>query len=103
RDVTVIRNEACISQHKLMVCVLDLKESVSSKRKVFVSRCKVRRLKDVNLQQSFHDKFKVKALERSCEDSLETMWKGLRDGLLKVPDEVCERTKGLARHKETWL
>jgi hypothetical protein len=33
RDVKVIESEACISQHKLMVCVLVLKESVARKKK----------------------------------------------------------------------
>jgi hypothetical protein len=31
--VKVIRSEACITQHKLMVCMLELKESVKREKK----------------------------------------------------------------------
>ena len=41
KDVKVISGEACIPQHKLMVCVIELKEHLKHKKEVFVSRCKV--------------------------------------------------------------
>jgi len=102
KDVKVIRSEPCIKQHKLMVCVLDLKETVIRKRRTFESKCKIWRLKDVNLQRNFCDKVQKVASERQDGEDLERMWKGLKDCLLQTSDQVCGRSKGAARHKETW-
>ena len=41
RDVKVIRQEECISGHKLIICVLDLKEGLNKHKMKFVKRCKV--------------------------------------------------------------
>ena len=38
---------------------------------------------------------------RDAED-LEVTWKGLKDCLLQVTEEVCGRTKSLTRHTATW-
>ena len=37
--VTVIQCEACIPKHKLMICVMKLKENVRKRREVFISKC----------------------------------------------------------------
>ena len=41
RDVKVIWQEECISGHKLIFCVLDLKEGLNKCKMEFVKRCKV--------------------------------------------------------------
>ena len=46
RDVTVIQQEECISGHKLILCVLDLKERLTKRKMEFVNRCKVWKLRD---------------------------------------------------------
>ena len=46
RDVKVIRHEECISGHKLIICVLDLKEGLNKRKMEFVKRCKVWKLRD---------------------------------------------------------
>ena len=46
RDVKVIRQEECISGHKLIICVLDLMEGLNKRKLEFVKRCKVWKLRD---------------------------------------------------------
>ena len=40
-NVTVIQCEAYIPQHKLMICVVNLKKNVRKRWEVFVSKCRV--------------------------------------------------------------
>lgn len=47
---TVIQSEACIPQHKLVMCEMKLVERLEKKREVFVSKCRVRKLKEEDLQ-----------------------------------------------------
>ena len=44
-DVKVVREEACIPQHKLLICVFDLKEGFGKRKVEFVKRCKIWKLK----------------------------------------------------------
>src|SRR6201990_952718 len=53
KDMKVIRGEACLTQHKLLVCVLDVKACLKRKRKAFVNRRRVWRLKDAKTKQAF--------------------------------------------------
>ena len=46
RDVKVIRQEQSIPNHKLIICVLDLKEGLDKHRMEFVKRCKVWKLRE---------------------------------------------------------
>ena len=71
------------------------------KRKVvFISRLNVWKLKDTDVQKRFQEKVESEVMERKEED-VESVWKGLRDCLLQMREEVCGRTKGPPRHKET--
>ena len=101
KDVKVIPGEACIPQHKLLICVVHLKAKVSRHREGFVSRRKVWRLKEPDIQSRFEEKVQARATNRVVDD-VENMWKGLKDCLLEVTEEECGSTKGLARHTETW-
>jgi len=85
-----------------MVCVLEVKESVGRKKQTFVSKCKIWRLKDTDLHKSFSERVQTRALARQNGEDLESSWRGLKDCLLEVSDQVCGRSKGPARHKETW-
>jgi hypothetical protein len=70
-------------------------------RKTFVSKCKVWKLNDDRAKIQFSEKVHAKAMAR-CDADVESMWKELKECLLEVSDEVCGRTKGLPRHRETW-
>ena len=50
-NVTVIQCEACITQHKLMICVVKLKENVRKRREVFVIKSRVWKFKDSDVHK----------------------------------------------------
>ena len=101
KDVKVIPGEACIQQHKLLVSVAHLGAKINKKRKEFVSRQKVWRLKEPDIQRRFVEKVQASESSRDAE-GLENIWTGLKDCLLQATEEVCGRTKGLTRHTATW-
>ena len=100
KDVKVIAGEECIQQHRLLVCVLDVKERHRKCREKLVSRCRVWRLKDVGVQSQFFYEIQSKLAERGV-GSVEKVWRGFRNGLLETADKVCGRTKGRPKHRET--
>jgi hypothetical protein len=100
KDMKVIRGEACLTQHKLLVCVLDVKACLKRKRKAFVNRRRVWRLKDAKTKQAFQDIIKENKSKR--EGDVDDLWNELKSTLLDATERVCGRTKGPARHKETW-
>ena len=101
RNVTVMQGEPSLQQHKLLVCMLVLKEQASFKRAAFVSRCRVWKLKEAGIREAFRKRVEGKMAGRSDGD-VNVVWGGLRDCLLDVADEVCGRTSGKQQHKETW-
>lgn len=102
KDVKVIRGEPCIPQHKLLVCVLIVDNHVKSRNKDFVSKCKVWKLKEAEVQGDFYERVRERASKRAEGEDVEELWKGLKDSLKGAADEACGRTKGPPRHKETW-
>jgi len=101
KDVKAVPGEACILQHKLMVCVVGIQERIKTKRQVYVSRCKIWKLKDAAVQRQFGEQVESRATAR-CEGTVEGIWQGLKSCLLEVSDKVCGRTQGKARHRVTW-
>ena len=100
--MNVIQGESCITQHKLLLCVLDLGEGFEKKRREpFLSRCKVWRLKEEEIRTVFQQKMQDKAVMREDGD-VNVIWGSLRQCLLEVADEVCGKTKGNQRHSQTW-
>ena len=75
-DVKVIRNEPCLTQHKLMVCKLVLREQMRRKKEKFVSKCKTWKLKEIEVRREFMEKVQVRvALRGQVEGSVEGVWK----------------------------
>jgi hypothetical protein len=102
RNVNVIQGEACFPQHKLLLCVLDMCGEVNKKRREpFTSRCKVWKLKELEIRSDFQQRIHDKAIEREDGD-VDFIWCSLRECLLEVADEVCGKTKGNQRHSQTW-
>jgi len=100
KDVRVIQNEPCIPQHKLVICEVNIMECVKRKKVVFVSRCKVWRLKNADKKKCFQEKVADKAVVRAV-GNVEREWKDLKDCLLEAAEEVCGRTKGPSNKKQT--
>jgi hypothetical protein len=101
KDVKVIPGEPCVLQHRLMVAVVELQAHVKPKRQVFSSRCRVWKLKDAGSRSRFRELVEARAVGR-CEGNVEGVWNGLKSCLLEVAEDVCGRSKGRPRHRETW-
>ena len=70
---------------------------------MFVGRCKVWRLREEGVRRRFGEQVEASAAGRKDSDSdVEGVWNGLKTCLLEVAEDVCERTKGRLRHRETW-
>jgi len=83
------------------VCRILLKKYAREKDKRFVSKCKVWRLPEAEVRLKYQAKVKEAVVLRSGEH-VERVWGGLKDCLLQAADEVCGRTKGSPRRKESW-
>jgi hypothetical protein len=71
------------------------------RREPFTSRCKVWKLKELEIRSDFQQRIRDKAIEREDGD-VDFIWCSLRECLLEVADEVCGKTKGNQRHSQTW-
>jgi hypothetical protein len=101
RDAKVISGEPGFLQHRLVVCVLEVQECVKKRKQVFVSRFKVWRLREEGVRSRFGEQVEACAARRKDSD-VESVWNGLKSCLLGVSEDVCGRTKGRSRHRETW-
>jgi hypothetical protein len=102
-DVKVIPGEACLTQHKLMICTLIVSEQAKTVKSIFVSRCKVWRLKDEATQKRFRDAVQVReGVRDKAEETVESVWGEFKECLLEVANDVCGRTRGPPRHRESW-
>jgi hypothetical protein len=101
RDAKVIPGEPEFLQHRLVVCVLEVQECVKQSKQVFVSRFKVWRLRDEGVRRRFGEQVEASAARRKDCD-VEGVWNGLKSCLLGVAEDVCGRTKGRSRRRETW-
>jgi len=102
-DVRAVDGEACMAQHKLMLCELGLRERVEKVPVHFVSKCKVWKLREPGMKEHFAEVVREKCEgESEGDDSVEGIWKGFKRCLLEGSDEVCGRTKRPGVHVETW-
>ena len=102
RDVKVVHEE-CIKQHKLLICVLDLKEKLVRSKVKFMKRCKVWKLKEAVTEGIFRQRVQARvAMSVSKPRDAEGVWKDLKECMLSEAVSVCGETKGISRQKETW-
>ena len=103
-NATVVRSEPSLQQHKLLIGTLQLEGCGHVKeKKVFVSKCKVWKLKNPEIRQAFEAEVRERAERRVVgEGDVEGMWQGLKECLLEVSAEVCGKTRGRPMHRETW-
>ena len=99
--MNVIPGEECVSQHKLLVGVMAIKQRLNQRKATFVSRCKTWKLREACTKLCFQQEVSRRANSR-VEDNVVGMWKGLKECLLEVLDEVCGRTKGPTKRRQTW-
>ena len=104
-NVSVAPSEPALPQHKLLIGTIQLNEAgcTKAKKEVFVSRCKVWKLKEPEIRQTYETKVKERLANSGTGDGdVEMMWSGLKECWLEVASEVCGKTRGKQRHSETW-
>ena len=88
RNVTVVQGESSLQQHKLLLGVFQLGESrCRSRREVFVSKCKVWKLKEPVIRQTFEARVGERLANRpvsEADEDVEVVWSSLRKCLLDV-------------------
>ena len=100
-DIKVVHEE-CITQHKLLICVLDLKAKLVRSKGNFMKSCKVWKLKEAEMESIFRLKVQTRAAKSVGKPrDAEGVWKDLKECMLSEAISVCGETKGISRH-ETW-
>src|SRR5580658_7780013 len=100
KDVSVVSGEACLPQHKLIICKVTIKQQVKQMRKTFVTKCKVWKLNDDRAKIQFSEKVHAKAMAR-CDADVESMWKELKNAYWKCLMKCVEGRRvcrGTERH-----
>ena len=98
-NVKVIAGEEIVKQHRLVVC--DMKLKVEKKKKVkWVSKIKVWKLKEEKARQEYVQK--LRAVDMDTCHTVNERWTCMKEAMVKASEQVCGKTKGPPRHKETW-
>ena len=71
------------------------------RRETIVSKCKVWKLTDEHKRVEFQTKMMAREADRVDLD-VESMWQDFKKCLSEVAEEVCGKTKGPQKDKETW-
>ena len=88
KDVKVVSGEEYVSQHRLLVCNIVVKNAKEVERK-YRPRRKVWKLNDEHLVRHFSAAVQQLASNKQCDDSVESTWATLRDSLLEATNETC--------------
>ena len=76
-------------------------EKVRKVKKMFVSKCRLWKLREAENEIAFKRRVEAKEALRS-KDNVEQIWDELRQCMVKEAEAVCGRSKGPPRHRETW-
>ena len=105
RDVKIIRNEECVTQHKLLVADITI-IGRSPKPRTVPPRRKVWKLRDPNVRKEYETFVNARCAEPPTNQEpmcVNVAWNNVKSCLLKGVDQVCGWTRGgKARHTETW-
>ena len=95
-NIRVIQGEACIPQHKLVICDMKLVKNLKKRKEIFVSKCRIWKLKDDEVRKHFEKKIEARK-KISSEGNVESLWKNIKKCLLEVSDEVMRKNKGSSK------
>src|SRR4051812_50166209 len=73
-DINVIGSEECVQQHKLLICKIDLQESVKKRKEKFVRRHKVWRVGENKKKKKIFEKGEEREGRRE-KGGLEAIWR----------------------------
>ena len=78
-----------------------MKLKVEKKKKVkWVSKIKVWKLKEEKARQEYVQK--LRAVDMDTCHTVNERWTCMKEAMVKASEQVCGKTKGPPRHKETW-
>ena len=101
RDVKVIPNEECVTQHKLLVCDARIVKS-EDRCKKFVPKRRLWKLQQADLPDTFYETFTGEMNDISGEQ-VGNIWSRLKQGLFSATEKTCEwRKKGIWRKRKWW-
>ena len=102
-NVKVIPGEECATQHRLLVCDLQVQLPPPKKSK-FSPRLRTWKLRDPAIASSFSEVFRLKIASKAQHrpPSAEAAWTNLKTPLLEAVTEVCGLTKPHQRRRVTW-
>lgn len=98
-DVKVIPGEPCLTQHRLLVGVVKL-QPATKKEKISLSKCRVWKLREPDMKRKFQE-IVQKKWGLGVGGGVDGVWSGIRDSLREAAEEVCGRTKGMRKHRDT--
>ena len=103
-NVKIILGEECASQHRLLVGDFRVSIPPQPKRKFFVPRIKVWKLRDPGKQAELSEVYKAKPLdsELSKTSIVDEHWTSLKDKLLQATKQVCGVSSNHPWRKQTW-
>ena len=101
-DVKVIPGEECVTQHRLLVGDLLIRQRVVAKKK-YLPRRKIWKLKEEGVRNSFCTEIMTSENAFNKEEGdLDKCWDVFKQGMTGAADRVCGWTKGPPRHEATW-
>ena len=101
KNVKVVPNEECVSQHLLLIADT-LLAAPSPKRRKFIPKCRVWKLKHSEVKESFLEKATHKFAELNLEDpTIENLWQSYKSILKSSAESVCGMSKNHNWRKET--
>ena len=102
RDTKVIGSEECITQHKLLVCDLEL-QTTMSKSHPFTPKRRVWKLKTPEVQVEYEKLVKEAVQTSGTPAGVDDTWMKVKSCLLEACDKTCGLTKqSSTKRKETW-
>jgi len=74
KDVTVINGETCVTQHKLLLCKIEVNAKLPNKKKTqFRNRCRLWRLNKKDISAKFEEEIRLAADKRTVGD-VDSTW-----------------------------
>ena len=102
KNVKVVPNEECVSQHKLLIADTLISAPLPKRRK-FIPKCRVWKLKHSEVRESFLEKATQTFADLNLEDpTSENLWQSYKSILKSSAESVCGMSKNHNWRKETW-
>lgn len=102
KDVTVINGETCVTQHKLLLCKIEVNTKLPNNKKAqFRNRCRLWRLKKKDISAKFEEEIRLAADKRTVGD-VDSTWNELKECLTNAANKICGRAKGKNKKRVTW-